>query len=76
MEWFTQLGNMAAFMPDTPALAWDFAINGADPDTIGYGLAYGLQSMPTAIDVYSPDEPSFSAPDSGGMNEQTDTGIA
>ncbi|MFK4187269.1 hypothetical protein ACI2L4_25150 [Streptomyces sparsogenes] len=65
---------MAAFMPDTPALAWDFALNGADPDTIGYGLVYGLQAMPTPIDVYSPDEPSVIASPVGSMDEQADSG--
>lgn len=61
MDWFNQIGNMSAFFPDTPALAVDFALNG-DPDVVGYGLAYGLQQAPEAIDVYPPDEMSFAGP--------------
>lgn len=52
MDWFNQLGNMSALFPDAPALAWDFALNGPDPDLYGYGLAYGLQVTPEPIDVY------------------------
>ncbi|WP_162794110.1 hypothetical protein [Streptomyces paludis] len=52
MEWFDDLGNMASLFPDTPGLAWDFALNGASPDLVGYGLAYGLQTAETPIDVY------------------------
>ncbi|GAA4890928.1 hypothetical protein ACFPM3_20200 [Streptomyces coeruleoprunus] len=52
MDWFNHLGNMVNFFPDTPGLAWDFALNGADPDLVGYGLAYALQVSPTPIDVY------------------------
>jgi len=59
MGWFQALGNMARLFPDTPALAYDFALNGANPDVVGYGLAYGLQSSPTPIDAYPPEEPSF-----------------
>lgn len=59
MDWFDQLGNMANLFPDTPALAFDFALNGANPDLVGYGLAYGLQSAQTPIDVYPPEEMSF-----------------
>ena len=59
MDWFNQLGNMAAFFPDSPALAWDFALNGPDPDLVGYGLAYGLQATPEAIDVYPQEETPF-----------------
>jgi hypothetical protein len=73
MDWFTQLGNMAAMFPDTPALAYDFALNGSDPDTIGYGLAYGLQAMPTPIDVYSPEEPSLVAPEAPAVGEPAAT---
>lgn len=52
MDWFNRLGNMVAFFPGAPALAWDFALNGPDADLTGYGLAYALQAAPTAIDVY------------------------
>lgn len=59
MDWFDQLGNMAAFFPDTPGLAFDFAMNGANPDLIGYELAYELQNTETPIDVYPSEEMSF-----------------
>lgn len=52
MDWFDALGNMAGFFPDTPALAWDMAMNGSSPDLVGYGLAYGLQAAQTPIDIY------------------------
>lgn len=55
MDWFNALGNMASFFPDAPGLAWDMTFSGADPDTVGYGLAYGLQVSPTPIDVYPPE---------------------
>ncbi|MEW2498362.1 hypothetical protein AB0942_33245 [Streptomyces nodosus] len=57
MDWWDQVGNMADMFPDTPALAVDMALHGPDADFIGYGLAYGLQSTATPIDVY-PDESS------------------
>ncbi|MGW2513650.1 hypothetical protein ACWC0A_30500 [Streptomyces scopuliridis] len=59
MEWFTALGNMSALFPDTPGLAFDFAMNGADPDMVGYDLAYGLQNTNTPIEVYPPEGTSF-----------------
>lgn len=62
MDWFTQLGNMAAFFPDTPALAFDMALNGAEPNLVGYDMAYGLQAAQTPIDVYPPEEMSFAEP--------------
>lgn len=65
MEWFDELGNMAALFPDTPALAFDFALNGANPNLVGYGLAYGLQSVEAPIDVYPPEEMPFPE---GGMD--------
>jgi hypothetical protein len=52
MDWWTQVGNYVSFMGDTPALAVDMALHGPNADHIGYDLAYGLQSTPTAIDVY------------------------
>ena len=52
MEWFDQLGNMVTLFPGAPALAVDMALNGPNPDMIGYGLAYGLQITPTQFDVY------------------------
>lgn len=58
MDWFNQLGNMSTLFPDTPALAWDFALNGPNPDLVGYDLAYGLQVAPEPIDVY-PSEMAF-----------------
>ena len=65
MDWFDQLGAMVNFFPDTPALAFDFALNGSNPDTVGYGLAYGMQATPTPIDVYPPEEMTFPG---GGMD--------
>ncbi|MFC5799127.1 hypothetical protein [Streptomyces formicae] len=62
MEWFTQLGNMSALFPDTPALAFDMALNGAEPNLVGYDLAYALQAAPTPINVYPTEEPSFAEP--------------
>lgn len=59
MDWFTTLGNMAAMFPDTPALAWDMALHGPNPDLVGYGLAYGMQSTPTPIDVYPSEDMAF-----------------
>lgn len=55
MDWFDQLGHMTQFFPDSPALGVDMALNGADPDLVGYGLAYGLQSTPAQFDVYPPE---------------------
>ncbi|MFJ2176410.1 hypothetical protein ACIOHE_26405 [Streptomyces sp. NPDC087851] len=59
MEWFTDLGNMASLFPNTPALAFDFALNGANPDLVGYGMAYGLQAAEAPIEVYPPEGQSF-----------------
>lgn len=65
MDWFQDLGNMAGLFPDAPGLAFDFALNGANPNLVGYGLAYGFQSTPTPIDIYpSEDDPMAAA---GGM---------
>lgn len=63
MDWFTQIGNMSALFPDAPGLAFDFAMNGSDPNLVGYGLAYGLQSTQTPIDVYPSEEASFAGPE-------------
>lgn len=52
MAWFSALGNMVSMFPDTPALAVDMALNGADPDLMGYTMAYGLQKTPIPINVY------------------------
>lgn len=65
MDWFDDLGNMSSLFPDTPGLAYDFALNGSNPEVMGYGLAYGLQSTPTPIDVYPPYEPAFPDPTAG-----------
>lgn len=63
MDWFNQVGNMMRFLPDTPALAWDMAVNGPNADLAGYGLAYGMQVSPTPFDVY----PAEVAPPSLGV---------
>lgn len=52
MDWFTHVANMSALFPGHEALAVDMAINGAPPDLMGYGLAYGLNATPTTIPVY------------------------
>lgn len=62
MDWFDHLGNMASLFPTAPGLAFDMALNGADPDWVGYGLAYGLQVVPEPIDVYPPQEMPLSGP--------------
>lgn len=62
MNWWTTLGNYVTFFEDAPALAVDFALNGPNANHVGYGLAYGIQSTPTAIEVY-PSEMSFPEPE-------------
>lgn len=58
MDWWDQVGNMAAFMQDTPALGVDLALHGPNADHVGYDLAFGLQATATPLDVY-PSEMSF-----------------
>lgn len=58
MNWWTTFGNYLGFFDETPALAFDMAMNGPNAAHIGYGLAYGLQSTATPIDVY-PSEDLF-----------------
>lgn len=50
------------FMGDTPALAVDMALGGANPDYVGYDLAFGLQAAAAPIDVY-PSETSLAGPE-------------
>jgi hypothetical protein len=52
MEWFTRFGNMLQFMPDTPALAFDFATAGPAHDMFAYTLAYNSQASPTPLETY------------------------
>lgn len=59
MDWFTQLGNMAQFMPDTPALAFDMATKGPNHDAFNYSLAYNIQDSPTPLNVYPAEEQPF-----------------
>jgi hypothetical protein len=61
VDWWQSVGNMVDFFGDTPALAVDMALNGANPDHVGYDLAFGLQAAPTPIDVY-PSETSLAEP--------------
>jgi hypothetical protein len=61
VNWWTQVGNYMTFFDETPALAVDMALHGPNPNFIGYGLAFGLQSTPETIDVY-PQEGSFTEP--------------
>jgi hypothetical protein len=58
MNWWTTLGNYLSFFDETPALAFDMAMNGPNADHVGYDLAFGLQAAKTPIDVY-PAEMSF-----------------
>lgn len=64
-DWWQAVGNMAGFFPDHPALAVDMAVNGADPNRVGYGLAYGVQATPEEFALY-PDEESQPLPPQGG----------
>lgn len=59
MDWWTHIGNMASMFPGHEALAVDMAVNGAPPDWMGYGLAYGLQATPTPISVYPSEGEGF-----------------
>jgi hypothetical protein len=52
MDWWNEIGNYVSLFGGTPALAVDMALHGPNADHVGYGLAYGLQSTPTPIDVY------------------------
>jgi hypothetical protein len=52
VDWWDSIGNMTDFLGDTPALAVDMALHGANPDYVGYDLAFGLQAAQTPIDVY------------------------
>lgn len=61
MDWWDAIGNMLGFMGDTPALAVDMALNGSNPDYVGYDLAFGLQATPAPLDVY-PSEASLAEP--------------
>lgn len=57
MDWWDDIGNMASFFMGAPALAVDFAVNGADPGQMGYGLAFGVQNTTSDIPVYPEDMP-------------------
>lgn len=59
MDWFQKLGNMVLFMPDTPALAFDMAINGPQHDQFAYSLAYNMQNTPEGLDVYPAEGMTF-----------------
>lgn len=52
MDWWTELNNYAALMPQSPALAAHWAAHGPNPDTMGYDLAAQLQQTPIPISVY------------------------
>jgi hypothetical protein len=62
VDWWDSIGNMTSFFGDTPALAVDMALNGPNPDHVGYDLAFGLQAAQTPIDVY-PSETSPAGPE-------------
>lgn len=65
-DWWEAVGNMAQFFPGQHALAVDMGVNGADPDFVGYGLAYGLQATPVELPVYPSEEPAPTPPVPGG----------
>ena len=51
MDWWEQLGAHLAFYPDTPALAYDMAMNGP-AEHVAYILNNGLQQTDVPLDVY------------------------
>lgn len=57
MNWWTQFGNYLSFFGDTPALAYDMAMDGPNANHVGYDLAFGLQAASTPIDVYPSESP-------------------
>lgn len=65
-DWWDAVGNMASFFPDHPALAVDMAVNGANPNHVGYGLAYGIQVVPETFPLY-PDEEQMPLDPQGGV---------
>lgn len=52
MDWWLDVNNYAAMMPQSPALAVHFATQGPNADTMGYDLAAMLQQNPAPIPVY------------------------
>lgn len=63
MDWWTEVGNMASFMPDQPALAVDMAVNGPAYHAFGLNLANSMQGTSAPLEVYPQDPMSF--PDQG-----------
>lgn len=58
MGWWNQLGSMYMGLNDYPALAVDLSTNGPRGD-FGYTLAGLLNSTPTPLNVYPPEEPAW-----------------
>lgn len=58
MNWWSQFGNYLSFLDDTPALAFDLAMDGPNANYVGYDLAFGLQAAKTPLDVYPSDAPA------------------
>lgn len=52
MDWFQQLGNMAAFFQNAPALAYDMTFNGPRADTFAYRMAYSANATSAEFDPY------------------------
>ncbi|MEV4228135.1 hypothetical protein AB0J81_13745 [Streptomyces bobili] len=52
MEWWSTFGNYLGFFDETPALAFDMALDGPNSNHVGYDLAFGLQASRTPLDVY------------------------
>lgn len=65
MDWWTQLGNMTAFLQGAPALAADMTLRGPKLEALGYGLARNLNATPVPFEVYPPEETPLPAPMEG-----------
>lgn len=53
-DWGDRFGAMYGFLSDTPALAHDMAMRGAQTD-LPYTMAYAMQNTAAPIDVYPSD---------------------
>lgn len=54
-DWGDRFGAMFELLTDTPALAHDMAVRGAQSD-LPYTLAYAMQNTSTPINVYPADD--------------------
>lgn len=53
-DWGDRFGAMYELLNDTPALAHDMAVRGAQTD-LPYNLAYAMQNTASPLDVYPSD---------------------